>query len=151
MLGLLFFLAGLTLLALIAIPNITAMVQTNAAARLARESYRIDTSWKWHAAMADSSTLQVEPGVLVLRATAPSGAVLTQRQFSLPAGVQAQFRWCTASGCFGAEALTAGDCESLGPTGVPRMSADCTHPVYRGSAAPVLVLCEKGECAYAPS
>ncbi len=151
LLGLLFFLAGLAILALIAVPNITAMVQTNADARLARESYRIDTAWKWHAAMANASTLLVEPGSLVLRVTAPSGALLTQRRFFLPAGVQAELRWCTVSGCSRTTDLSAGDCESLGPTGVPQVSADCPDPVRLGTAAPVLVLCHSGGCVYAPS
>jgi len=132
LLGLLFFLAGLAILALIAVPNITAMVQTNAA-------------------MANASTLLVEPGSLVLRVTAPSGALLTQRRFFLPAGVQAELRWCTVSGCSRTTDLSAGDCESLGPTGVPQVSADCPDPVRLGTAAPVLVLCHSGGCVYAPS
>lgn len=151
LLGLVFFLGSLAVLALVALPGIASMVQTDQAARLAGEGYRIDTSWKLHAASSNSATLQVQKNSLVLRMTAPSGTLLTQRQFTLPSQTQVELRLCTASGCSTSLPLSPGACESLAPTGVPQASADCVHPAYTGSAAPVVVLCRQGECSYATS
>lgn len=133
------------ILAVVAVPHVAQMLQTDKQARYARLASEIQQSWQMQAASGGGAVLSVAGDRITAAAVSSQG----MQTWTLPAGVSLDLESCSNGSCGSAEVVGSGKCEGLSSTEIAGIAGSCSSPVVSGGSAVVVVLCDARGCYYA--